>query len=82
LLELQTASIVAFDNFEAEKVVYYEAPGTAREYLIDFDEEGVTLTMTRRDGIALTWSRMLQTEFPQMAIEDLNLARSRYGSNR
>ena len=82
LLELQTASIVAFDNMEAEKVVYYEAPGTAREYSLNIDEEGKTLKMTRRDGVALTWSRMLQTGFPEVAIDRLNLGRSRYGSDR
>ena len=81
-LELQTASMMAYHNFDDESSITFEAAGVPREYAIDMDEEGLSFKMTRADGTALTWSRLNKTEFPEESVDYLNNARGKFGDGR
>jgi hypothetical protein len=76
-LELQTAVVFAFQNLSDDEELVVEASGTPREYRVDIDAEGATLTMTNTDGARLVWSRMAPTEFPVGSLDALEQLRGR-----
>lgn len=76
-LELQTATMIGFSNFQDVEDVALEPSGFPREYRIDIDEAGVELRMTGQDETVLIWSRLTETEFPAGSLEALDMFRGK-----
>lgn len=74
-LELQTATIVGFDNYEDVDEMEVELEGAAREYRLDVEADGATLRMTAENGAELIWSRLTESALPEETIDVLDATR-------
>jgi hypothetical protein len=71
--KLQTATLLAHTNFDGPLLV--ELAYTPREYDVLFRMEGRVLVLTRIDGSELTFRKLGQSVFPEVAAERLKAAR-------
>ena len=76
-LELQTAAVLGFQNFDHEDLMTVETAGTPREYRLEIDQDGATMRMTRPDGTMLTWSRLTESAFPTASSDYLDRTRGK-----
>jgi hypothetical protein len=76
-LRLQTAAIFSFHNFDDDEDLETEASGSPREYEIELDETGRTLSLTKSDGAVLLWNKLAETPFPSESSDALDRVRGK-----